>query len=131
MKTKLLAGMLILAMGAPAIAQDPQGDEQVTLEDYVAVSELESVSKIRTREHDSWSYLTDKYILYTSGKEQTLIKFRSICRDLRHNQVRHADVRTDKNAMRAGHDTIRGCRIDAMYPVAEHQVGEIKALAGK
>ena len=131
MKTKLLAGMLILAMGAPAIAQDPQGDEQVTIEDYVAVSELESVSKIRTREHDSWSYLTDKYILYTSGKEQTLIKFRSTCRDLRRSQIRHADVRSDKNAMRAGHDTIRGCRIDAMYPVAEHQVGEIKALAGK
>ena len=128
MTSRLLAGLLVLALGAPAAAQDPQRDEETTIEDYVEVSELESVSKIRTRDHDSWSYLTDNYILYTSGKEKTLVQFRTTCRDLRRNQIRHADVRTDKNYMRTGHDTIRGCRIDAMYPVADHQAAEIESL---
>ena len=128
MTTRLIAGLMILVVGAPAFAQDSQSDEEMTIADYVAVGELESVSKIRTRDHDSWSYLTDKYILYTSGQEKTLVQFRTTCRDLRRNQIRHADVRSDKNHMRTGHDTIRGCRIDAMYPLEEHQVAEIEAL---
>ena len=124
----LVLGLTALVMAGQAVAQDSQADEEMTIDDYVAVGELESVSKIRTRNHDSWSYLTDTYIVYTSDKENTLVKFRTTCRDLRRNQIKHADVRSDKNYMRTGHDTIRGCRIDALYPLEEHQVAEIEAL---
>ena len=126
MRYSLLACLLVAC--GPVAAQETQPNEETTVEDYVAVSELEAVSKIRTRDHDSWSYLTDKYILYTSGREKTLVEFRTTCRDLRRNQIKHADVRSDNNYMRTGHDTIRGCRIGAMYPLEEHQAAEIEVL---
>ena len=40
-----------------------------------------------------------------------------------------ADRRYDHNVMRRGIDTLRGCRIDRMYPLTDAQAEEIKALA--
>jgi hypothetical protein len=39
-----------------------------------------------------------------------------------------ADRRYDQYIMRAGVDTLRGCRIDKMYPLTEAQVQEIEML---
>ena len=129
MKRLLSIALLIGFTVTTAYAQDQQ--TATTIDDYIQVNELGKISKIRTRNNDNTTFLNTGYAIYHSGKKNTLIKFRRECQALTKDEVRLPDTRTNKDYLFASSDTLRGCRIDSMYPLEEHQVAEVKALAGK
>ena len=109
--------------GTPEIPQDVQA-----VRDYVEVGELGQTDRIRTHGFDKWSPLTDYYAVYESRDGWYLLEFGRICRELTDNTRVTPDRRYDHNVMRRGIDTLRGCRIDRMYPLTEAQKQEIEAL---
>lgn len=123
--TYLVASLALLAAcaGTPEVPSDVQA-----VRDYVDVGELEQTDRIRTHGSDEWSPLTDHYALYKSRDGRYLLEFNRICRELTDNTRITPDRRYDHNVMRRGIDTLRGCRIDKMYPLTEAQSLEIEAL---
>lgn len=103
-------------------------EETLAVRDYVEVGELQTVNKVRTYRHDSWSYLSDYYVIYKSRNDEYLLEFRRVCRELRDSQLLTPDRRSDHNNMYAGLDTLRGCRIGKMYPLTEAQAIELRHL---
>lgn len=102
--------------------------ETQTVRDYVEVGELEDVKYIRVYRHDSWSYLTDYFVLYKARTSDYLVEFRRRCPELRDNAVIVGDHRYDHNRLRVNEDTLRGCRIGKIYPLTEGQVIELRNL---
>lgn len=123
--TYLIATLALLAAcaGTPEIPSEVQA-----VRDYVEVGELEQTDRIRTHGSDEWSPLTDYYAMYKGRDGWYLLEFTRICRELTDNTRITADRRYDHNVMRRGIDTLRGCRIDRMYPLTEAQRQELDAL---
>jgi hypothetical protein len=121
----LVASLALLAAcaGTPEIPSDVQA-----VRDYVDVGALEQTDRIRTHGSDEWTPLTDYYALYKSRDGRYLLEFNRMCRELTDNTRITPDRRYDHNVMRRGIDTLRGCRIDRMYPLTEAQALEIEAL---
>ncbi|HSM30385.1 MAG TPA: DUF6491 family protein [Woeseiaceae bacterium] len=126
MKTTVLAcslALLAACAGTPEIPPDTQA-----VRDYVEVGELQDVDRIRTHGNDGWRPLTLHYAIYSGRDGRFLLEFNRICREMYDNTMILPDRRYDHNAMRRGIDTLRGCRIDAMYPLSEAQAEELEAL---
>ena len=117
----------VLTVLACTTTTKPRGDT-VAVRDYIEVGELEDVDHIRTFSRDSMEYVSDYYILYKARTSEYLIEFRRICREFRENRAVAPDRRYDYNRLRAGEDTIRGCRIDKIYPLTTAQADEIRNL---
>ena len=126
MKTIALLASLALVAACAGTPETPPDTQAVR--DYVEVGELGQVDQIRTHGSDKWSPLTDHYALYKSRDGRYLLEFNRICRELTDNTRITPDRRYDHNVMRRGIDTLRGCRIDKMYPLTEAQALEIEAL---
>jgi hypothetical protein len=109
--------------GTPEIPSDVQA-----VRDYVEVAELEQADRIRTHGSDEWSPATHYFALYESRDGWYLLEFSRNCRELTDHTRVTPDRRYDHNVMRRGIDTLRGCRIDRMYPLTEAQALEIDAL---
>ena len=123
---------VVLMLGLITAAGHAQDEQAITtIDDYIAVHQLKKVSKVRTAQNDNTSFLNTGFAIYHSGKRNTLIKFRRECLALNMDRPTVPDTRTTRGYLTASSDTLRGCRIGAMHPLEEHQVGEIKALAGK
>ena len=105
----------------------PRGDAQA-VRDYVEVGELEDVEHIRTFSRDSMEYVSDYHVLYKARTSEYLVEFRRICREFRENRMVAPDRRYDYNRLRADEDTIRGCRIDKIYPLTKAQAEELRNL---
>jgi hypothetical protein len=121
----LLATVALFA--ACAVAPETPADVQA-VRDYVEVGELRDVDRIRTHGSDTWAPVTLGYAMYEGHDGHFLLEFNRICRELTDNTRITPDRRYDHNQMRRGIDTLRGCRIDRMYPLTEAQALEIKAL---
>ena len=121
----LIASLALLAAcaGTPEIPAELEA-----VRDYVEVGELEQTDRIRTHGSDHWSPLTDYHALYGSRDGWYLLEFTRICRELTDNTRITPDVRYDTNVLRSRIDTLRGCRIDSMYPLTEAQKQEPEAL---
>jgi hypothetical protein len=121
----LLAALLLTGAcsSTPGVVVDTQ-----TVRDYVEVGELEDVPYIRVSAHDSWSDLTEFYVIYEARTSNYLIEFRRRCRELRDNAMIAADHRYDDKRLRAKEDTLRGCRIGKIYPLTEGQATELRNL---
>jgi hypothetical protein len=122
----LLTASLAIAAACAGTPEIPR--ENQAIRDYVEVGELEGVDSMRTRDSDQWKPITDYYVLYKGRDGQFLLGFSRICRELTDNTKIKPDYRYDHNVMRRGLDTLRGCRIDEMYPLTDAQAQEIKAL---
>jgi len=126
MRLTCLVSVLTLMAGCsstPQVAVETQ-----TVRDYVEVGELEDVKHIRVYSHDSWSYLTEYFVLYEARTSDYLVEFRRRCPELRDNAVIVGDHRYDHNRLRVNEDTLRGCRIGKIYPLTEAQVIELRNL---
>jgi hypothetical protein len=126
MRTAVFAASLALVAacaGTPEIPSDVQA-----VRDYVEVAELEQADRIRTHGSDEWSPATHYFALYESRDGWYLLEFSRNCRELTDHTRVTPDRRYDHNVMRRGIDTLRGCRIDRMYPLTEAQALEIDAL---
>jgi len=102
--------------------------ETQTVRDYVEVGEIEDVQHIRVWPHDSWSYLTDHFVLYETRNSEYLFEFRRRCRELNDNAMIVGDRRYDHNRLRVNEDTLRGCRIGKIYPLTKAQAAELRNL---
>ena len=126
------AGKLILAI-SPALLAACAGTPETppdtqAIRDYVEVGELQQTDRIRTLGKDEWWPLTKRFAIYNGRDGAFLLEFGHTCREMFDNTTVTADRRYDRNIMRTGIDTLRGCRIDKMYPLTEAQVQEIEAL---
>ena len=126
MKTAVFAISVALVAGCAGTPETPA--ERQAVRDYVEVGELEQADKIRTHGSDKWLPASDYYALYKSRDGWYLLEFTRICREMTDNTRITPDRRYDHNVMRRGIDTLRGCRIDKMYPLTEAQAQEVEAL---
>jgi hypothetical protein len=115
--------LAVACSSTPETAVDTQ-----TVRDYVEVGELEDVQYIRVYAHDSWSRLTDFFVIYEARNDNYLIEFRRRCRELQDNTTIVGDRRYDHNRLRVNEDTLRGCRIGKIYPLTEGQAIELQTL---
>jgi hypothetical protein len=120
-----MAAFLVACAGTPEIPPDTEA-----IRDYVEVGELQEVDELRTTlGRDEWKPLTRRFVIYTGRDGRFLLEFGYPCREMFDNTTITADRRHDRQFMRRGIDTLRGCRIDKIYPLTEAQAQEIEALA--
>jgi hypothetical protein len=97
------------------------------VDDFIVVSELEALDAVRFRDQFNYKIITDEYVVLTSRNEYYLARFQRRCRELKENVI-VPDIRFDRNMLRAGIDTIRGCRIDRLFAIDEAQAQELEFL---
>ena len=127
MKTITCLALLTLVAACAGTPEIPADTEAV--HDYVEVGAIEQVDQIRTHGSDAWTPVTRHFAIYKGRDGRFLLEFTRLCRELYDNTRITPDRRYDHNVMRRGIDTLRGCRIDKMYPLTEAQALEIEALA--
>ena len=115
--------LLTACVGTPEVPPELEA-----VRDYVEVGELEETDRIRTHGSDQWSPLTNYYALYGARDGWYLMEFTRVCRELTDNTRVTPDFRYDHNVLRSRIDTLRGCRIDRIYPLTEAQKQELEAL---
>ncbi|NCF73153.1 MAG: hypothetical protein GWP67_06585 [Gammaproteobacteria bacterium] len=97
------------------------------VDDYVMTAQLGEIDLIRKGNHDTWQYVSDRYVIYSSNKDY-LVEFRKDCADLTDNSWVPADYIHDHRNLRAGEDTIRGCIVQKIYPIVRDQRDELRHL---
>jgi len=116
--------MAMLLFGCAAQTEATATD---AIDDFIVVSELEALESVRHRGQFNHKIITEEYVVLTSRKDYYLVRFRRRCRELNENYV-VPDIRYDRNKLRAGIDTIRGCRIDRLFAIDEAQAQELEIL---
>ncbi|MDH3615522.1 MAG: DUF6491 family protein [Gammaproteobacteria bacterium] len=124
-----MKGILAVLMATLLIACASQPDTRVNdaVDDFIVVSELKELDTVRMREQFHYTELSEHYIILKTRKENYLVKFQRRCRELNEREVT-PDIRFERNTLRAGFDTIRGCRIDRMYAIDKGQAQELVHL---
>ena len=125
MKRWILAMLVALLVGCAA-QQGPTADDAI--DDFVALSGLEEMDSIRTRNQFGMSELTERYTILRTRKDVYLVEFQR-CRELRFDNEVTPDIRYDKNVLRSRFDTIRGCRIKKIFAIDEAGAEELTMLA--
>ena len=120
----VLPTLLVACAGTSEVPADTQA-----IRDYVEVGELAESDQVRTYGSDRWTPLTEHFVLYSGRSGQVLLEFSRACHEMFDNTKITPDRRYDHNVMRRRFDTLRGCRIDGMYPLTDAQAEEIRALA--
>lgn len=121
-----LAATLIATLSLGCAAQ-PDATATDAIDDFIVVSELEALDAVRFRDQFNYKVITDEYVVLTSREDYYLAQFRRRCRELSERDV-VPDIRHDRNKLRAGIDTIRGCRIDRLFAIDEAQAQELEIL---
>jgi hypothetical protein len=123
-----LPALFALLAACAAVPETPPDTQAIR--DYVEVTELRQVDQLRTSlGRDEWEPMTRRFVIYTGRDGHFLLEFSNPCREMFDNSTITADRRYDRYVMRQGIDTLRGCRIDKIYPLTEAQAQEIEALA--
>jgi len=128
--------MLLIAASALLAACAGQGDKQEqstpdqvqAVRDFIEVRQLEEVDAIASGSRDGWESIEDWFLIYTGRRAYYLVVFGRRCYELSDNTRIVADQRWESNRIRARFDTIRGCRIDAIYALTEAEVAELQSL---
>ena len=96
--------------------------------DFIEVRALEEADKIRVADRDGWTEMTPRFLIYYTRKDAYLFEFYRPCYELQDSTRIVADVRSEPNLVRARFDTLRGCRIDRIYPLTEAEAAELKDI---
>ena len=126
-----MRGLLLLLLGtvlsACAGTREPPPDV-VAVEDFIEVTGLEELDRIRTDRMSDFDELNPRYIVFSTRRRDYLIEFHRDCWELRDTFDIKPDLRHDPNYIRPRADTIRGCLINRIFEVNEGQVEELKAM---
>ena len=125
--TRRLSATLLAAL-LTACAAQPESAEDDVVSDFIAVAELQALDAVRFRDQFNTRPLAGRYALLRARDNHYLVQFRRRCRELYENNF-PPDIRHERNTLRPGIDTIRGCRIDQIFSVEESQAAELKILA--
>ncbi len=120
-----IAALTLTMMAGCASNQGPSASDAVA--DFIAVSELQEMDKVRTRDQYHFSTLTERHVILKTREDRYLVEFRRRCRELDRIDIT-PDLRYDRNVLRPGIDTIRGCRINRMFAIDEVQTQELEHL---
>jgi hypothetical protein len=123
---RLMLAFIFASLAGCASQSGPRADEAI--EDFVAVSGLEEMDRIRTRDQFSTSELTERYAILRTRKDVYLVEFQRCPPKFNGNDVT-PDIRFDANVLRTRFDTIRGCRIKKIFAIDEASAEELKMLA--
>ena len=123
----LFVGVLI-ALGACASEPLYTVPDDHTVADYIAVAQLDQVSRIRKGDHDGLQYVNDRYVIFRGRPDDFLVEFRRKCDGLTDNSWIPPDYIHDHRNLRAGEDTIRGCIVDKIYAITNDQRIELRHL---
>lgn len=118
---------IIAATAIGGCASQPRTDETDAIADFIAVTELEPLDVVRYRQQFSYTQLTEDYVVLKTHDDYYLVEFTRRCRELNQNVIT-PDKRYDRNMLRAGIDTIRGCRIDKMFAIDKGQAEELEHI---
>ena len=125
---KALATVLTIVVTLAGCAGQPSEEalaRDQAVSDFIAVRGLQETDRIRVSDNDGWSEITISYIVYRSRRNAYLFEFYRPCYELRDNTRIVADFRSEPNVIRARFDTLRGCRIDRIYPLTEAEAAEL------
>ena len=131
MKTTLSVVALVLIAGcASQDEQETLSRQDVTqaVQDFIEVRELESLDQLRSGTNDGWTAVGDQFVIYKGRRDEYLVEFARRCHELYDNSRITPDKRWESNVVRARFDTIRGCRITAIYALDEAEVVELKNI---
>ena len=117
----LIAGLFVVGCAA----NDDKRPDPV--EDFIKVNELEDVKEIRTYDRLDLFVMNDYYVIVSSRRDYYLLSYVARCRELPGGRV-EPDVRRDGRVIRAGADTLRGCRIKSIYAIDEAQAEELRQI---
>ncbi len=125
----LLACVLLTACASqdPAKEQSTQ-DATQAIRDFIAVRDLQNVDKISTSSSDSWTKLDQYFLLYEGRRDSYLVEFVRRCFELDDNSRIVPDERRSGSNIYARFDTIRGCRVQHLYELTEHEVAELESI---
>jgi len=119
----LIAGLFVVGCAA----NDDKRPDPV--EDFIKVNELEETSEIRTFDRLDVRVLDDYYVIVESRRDYYLVHYSMRCGEGPWGRVT-PDIRRDSNVIRAREDTLRGCRIDAIYRIDAAQAEELRQMRG-
>ena len=99
--------------GSHTAPPEPPGTELAAVRDFVIVSELPPLDKIRLEEQIKYYYVNDHFVVVPTRRGNYLVEFRGACAELRAPRWTGdmVDHRASARLLYADHDTIRGCRI--------------------
>lgn len=118
----------LIFLGACATQEDGLTyDTEQAVRDFIEVRELETTDKVRTNNDDQWQDIDQNFVLYLKRRKAYLFEFARRCHELNEYPV-VPDKRDSGNTIRAKFDTLRGCRIDKMYPLTEDEVEELRNI---
>lgn len=125
----LLTTTVTIALLSACASQDRAAtqDTKQAVRDFIEVRELAETDNIRTSSRDRWDEIDQNFLLYEAKKGVFLIEFVRRCHELDEYPV-VADERKSGNTMSAGFDTLRGCRIAKIYPLAAGEAAELRAI---
>jgi hypothetical protein len=123
--------LLVIALGAGCASQgqkevNTKNTEQA-IRDFILVRQLGETDRVRSSNDDSYEKLDPHFVLYKTRRGTYLLEFSRKCYELGEYPV-VADIRRDGSAIRAGFDTLRGCRIDKLFELSEGEVAELQNI---
>ncbi|MGI9236564.1 MAG: DUF6491 family protein [Woeseiaceae bacterium] len=124
----MAAAVIVLTLTACAAQPDPDDlNDKNAIDDFIVVTELEALDSVRFRRQFNYKPLNEEYVILTSHHDYYLVEFRRRCRELDQKEVT-PDFRFDRNVLRAGIDTIRGCPIGRMFAIDSGQAEELEHI---
>lgn len=103
-------------------------DKNLAIRDFIELRQLESLPKIRSDRNDGWETITPTFLIYRTRREDYLFEFVRPCWEILDNTRIYADERFDANTIRARFETLRGCRIAAIYALTEAEAAELENI---
>ena len=128
MKTRFAILLIALALGACATNERRQQETQA-IDDFIVANELEDTRRISLHPMETYRHETlgDYHALVSTRRGDYLVTFFMRCVEFS-PAAPPPDVRRNANEVVAGEDTIRGCRIEAIYPIDAGQRDELRQI---
>ncbi len=130
MKHFVLVAALVAIAACAGLDAPPDTRIDDGVKDFITVEKLEEVDAIRRRTDLRIHNLTDYFVVVRDRDDYYLLAYRTRCRDIPDQDV-SPDFRHEGKTIRARFDTLRGCRIGAIYQISEGQADELKGLAAR
>lgn len=127
-RTLLIVILAMLAACATQETAERRLEEDQAIRDFIEVSGIAEVDKVRADGNDGWKTLSERFIIFANRRERFLFEFARRCHELNDNTRITPDVRSDPNVIRAKFDTLRGCRIHKIYALSAEQADELRQI---
>jgi hypothetical protein len=128
MKNSILLALTLIALAGCASQRLSDGEKSIIIENFIASEKLETRSTISAFNMDSWTSLSDQYlILSTSPFRPYLLKLAMRCHNLNFSPTLIIDSAIP-NSLTSGFDAIYTpddqafkCNISRIYPLSKEQ----------